>query len=290
MDGNLQKYAAFVAAVEQGSFTKAAEALRYAQSSVSKMIADLEREWDVTLLERDRSGVRLTPEGRALLPHARALCEDYRLLREEMQELNGIQKGALRIGAYNSIATHWLPNIIRAFQKDYPNIEYEILLGHYSAIEQWVTEGRVDCGFLRLPAGAEFTQIALERDELVVVSPLDHPFAAQDSVRMEQLEDAAFLLLEQGGKTEISELLEKYQVKPKIRFTTWDDYAIMSMVERGFGVAILPRLILHRAPYRLAIRSLSTPEFRQIGLITRRREIQPAALKKFLQYLDYRRA
>lgn len=74
MDTNLQKYQAFVAAVELGGFSKAAERLNYSQSGISRMVADLEKEWGIVLLERDRGGVRLTSEGMRILPFARELC------------------------------------------------------------------------------------------------------------------------------------------------------------------------------------------------------------------------
>ena len=62
----------------------------------------------------------------------------------KVDELNGLQAGLIRIGTFSSVATHWLPNIIKEFQKDYPNIEYELLLGDYTEIEEWILEGRVD--------------------------------------------------------------------------------------------------------------------------------------------------
>ncbi|MBQ3279381.1 MAG: LysR family transcriptional regulator [Clostridia bacterium] len=86
MDSNLQKYMALLKTVEYGSFTKAAESLGYTQSSVSKMIADLEQEWHISLLERSRNGVQITAEGMALLPYAQSLVNDYRLLRERVAD------------------------------------------------------------------------------------------------------------------------------------------------------------------------------------------------------------
>ena len=86
-----------------------------------------------------------------LLPYARELCDRYRSFKMQADELNGLKPGLIRIGTFSSVATHWLPKIIREFQKDYPNIDYELLLGDYTEIEEWVAEGRVDCGFLRLP-------------------------------------------------------------------------------------------------------------------------------------------
>ena len=110
--------------------------LNYSQSGISRMIHDLEQEWKVTLLERSRAGVRLTSDGMKLLPHAKNLCSEYQKLQMQVDELNGLQSGLIRIGTFSSVATHWLPNIIREFQKDYPNIDYELLLGDYTKIEE----------------------------------------------------------------------------------------------------------------------------------------------------------
>ena len=74
------------------------------------------------------------------------------------------------------------------------------------------------------------------------------------------------MLLEHSGKTEVSDLLERAHVQPDIRFTTWEDFAIMAMAERGLGVGILPDLILRRIPYRIEIRPLANPYYRPIGL------------------------
>ena len=147
---NIQKYLSFVKTAEYGSFTRAAEMLSYSQSSISRMIADLEKEWNVTLLERSVGGVKLTSDGTKLLPYAKNVVAEYEKLQMEVDELNGLQSGLIRIGTFSSVATHWLPNIIKAFQKDYPDIDYELLLGDYTEIEEWIAEGRVDCGFLRL--------------------------------------------------------------------------------------------------------------------------------------------
>ena len=142
MDVNIQKYQAFLKAVEYGSFTKAAEALSYSQSGISRMIGDLEQEWNIILLERGRGGVRLTSDGLRLLPYAQNVCAEYKKLQMQVDELHGLQSGLIRIGTFSSVATHWLPNIIQQFQKDFPNIDFELLLGDYAEIENWIVSGR----------------------------------------------------------------------------------------------------------------------------------------------------
>ena len=288
MDTSIQKYLAFVKTVEYGSFTKAAEVLSYSQSGISRMIKDLETEWNIPLLERSRSGVRLTSDGLKLLPHAKKVCEEYQKLQMEVDDLHGVQSGIIRIGTFSSVATHWLPNIIKAFQKDYPNIDYELLLGDYTEIEEWIAEGRVDCGFLRLPTYPEFDTIFLEQDNLMAIIPEDHPLADCEKFPLAKLCEEPFMLLERGAKAEVSEVFERNNLTPRVRFTTWDDYAIMSMAEIGLGVSILPQLILKRVPYRILAKELDVPAYRNIGLAVKNKETVSIAVKRFMEYIGYR--
>lgn len=288
MDTNLQKYMAFVKTVEYGSFTKAAEILNYSQSGISRMIHDLEMEWNVTLLERGRAGASLTSDGMKLLPYADNVCREYEKLQAQVEELNGLNSGLIRIGTFSSVASQWLPNIIKEFQEDYPNIDYELLLGDYREIEEWILDGRVDCGFLRLPAHAELETLFLEQDRLMVVLPEGHRLAECDKIPVNALAEEPFMLLEKGSSAEVSEIFERCAITPKVHFTTWDDYAIMAMVESGLGISILPELILRRIPYHIVVRELEIPAYRNIGLALKKKKTASLAVKKFLDYLEYR--
>lgn len=117
MDNNLLKYLAFVETVEKGSFTKAAESLNYAQSSISKMIGDLEKEWGITLLQRNKKGVCLTSSGKQILPLVRKILNDFKIIEEKVNEINGIKSGMIRIGTFSSVAINWLPNVLQNFRR-----------------------------------------------------------------------------------------------------------------------------------------------------------------------------
>ncbi len=288
MDMNIQKYLAFLKTVEYGSITRAAEVLSYSQSGISRMIQDIEKEWGLSLLERSRGGVRLTSDGTKLLPHIQSLCTEYETLHRQVQELKNMESGLIRIGTFSSVATHWLPNIIREFQKDYPNIEYELLLGDCTEIEAWIQEGRVDCGFLRLPTLPEFDTIFLEQDDFLVILPENHPLTKKERVSLSDLGREPFLLLEKGRNTEISDFFRKHNFSPNVHFTLWDDYAILAMVESCMGVSLLPRLILRRIPYQVAVRELDIPAYRDIALVLKNQKKAPLAVKHFLEYLSHR--
>ena len=288
MEMNMQKYMAFVKTVELGSFTEAAETLHYSQAGISRMIADLEREWKLTLLERSKYGVRLTSDGEALLPYAKSLCAEFDKMQTQIRDIQGCQTGTIRIGTFSSVATHWLPKIIREFQKDYPGIDYELLLGDYTEVETWILEGRVDCGFLRLPTLPGLEAVSLAMDPLLVILPEGHPYAEREVFPLKQLEREPFMLLEKGAKAEISAIFEAHGLNPHVHFTTWDDYAVMSMVEQGLGIAILPELILKRTPYRIIAKPLEVPAFREIGFVVKDKAALSLASRRFREYLKYR--
>ena len=285
-DANLQKYRAFVEAARCGSFTLAAEKLSYTQSAISRMVADLEREWGFPLLERGRGGVRPTSEGAQMIPRAQALIDSYEQLQEQADKVNGLTAGVIRIGTFSSVATHWLPQAIKRFREDYPGIDYELLLGDYVEIERWVAEGRVDCGFTRAPVVAGLDATLLHHDEIVAVVPPQHELAALDAIPLESLCEDPFMLLGREGNDEMASIFTACGLQPDVRFTTWDDYSIMAMVESGAGVALLHSLILTRTPYDLAVRPLTQPVFREICVATRTGRAPSLATQKFLEYLQ----
>jgi DNA-binding transcriptional LysR family regulator len=288
MEQNISKYKAFVTTVSAGSFSEAARILNYSQSAISRMIADLEKECGMALMERGKKGVCLTSSGLELLPFAEDLCREFDKLQMKVDDMNGILSGILRIGTISSVATHWIPNIIKEFEKKYPNIEYELLLGDYEEIEDWIASGRVDFGFLRLPAGKNFETIELLKDEQMVVLPKNHPLACKDTFPVSALNDYPFIMLEKSVKAEITDIFIKNHLTPRPKYTTFDDYAVMSMVEKGLGIGILPRLILQRQAFDIEAKSLDVPAFRMIGVAMKHKSQLSLAARRFLDYLEYR--
>ena len=288
MEVKLQKYFAFTSAVEYGSFTEAAKHLNYSQSGISRMIADLENEWQINLLERHKGGVRLTSDGTKILPYVRSVCEEYNKLEVQLDELHGLKSGLIRIATFSSGASLWLPNIIKKFQKTYPNINYEIMLGDYTEIEQWIIEGKADCGFMALPVNPQLETIPIQQDQMLAVIPKDHPRAKDKKFPIKALADEPFMLLEKGNGEEMERILRENGLEPRISFSTWDDYAIMAMVEKGLGISVLTQMIMKRCPYDILGKPLDPPVYRDVVLAFRGKDASSLALQRFIEYLPYR--
>ena len=227
----------------------------------------------VTLLERGKGGVKLTSDGMKLLPFARSICGEVARLQSQVDELRGLRAGLIRVGALSGAAAGLLPGWAEAFLRSHPNIDFQLLVGEQREIEDWIFTGRVDFGILDLPADPELETVFLEQDPLLAVLPEDHPDAAAEVFPVSGFVDLPFLLLEKENRAEASELFESCGITPHIRFTTWDEQTILSMVERGLGVSILPALALKRCAWRVAARRLDVPAYRNLGVALRSRRL-----------------
>ena len=140
---NLAKYQALLSVVESGSLTAAAAQLGLTQSAVSHSINSLEEELGFAVIKRSRAGVKLTNEGERLLPAVRGLLNSAEQLSQVTAAIRGLDSGLVRIGTFTSVAVHWLPGVLKEFQRDYPRVEFKLLNGDYNDVEQWVRDGSV---------------------------------------------------------------------------------------------------------------------------------------------------
>lgn len=281
----MNRYLALQKIVELGSFSKAAEALGYTQSAMSQMIASLENELSIKLLNRFRTGAKLTMEGKELYPYLERTIYQYLSMQEKVKEIRGLETGIIRMGTLASISAHWLPGLLKDFQEQYPGVEFVIHQGDYTSIQEWIKTGAVDFGFVNPKAVSGLETIILKEGSMLAVLPEYHPLNAHDTIPLEALATEPFILLEEGHYYEPLEAFKSIHVAPNIKYTIHDDYAIMTMVEAGLGVSILAELVLHRTNYRITLRPTDPPISRTIAVGYRDKSSLPMAARRFINLL-----
>lgn len=278
------KYAVLLKVVDTGSVSSAAEALGYSQSGVSRIIASIEEELGLSLLTRTGRGVRPTENLKRLLPAIRGLLNYDERLRETVSAIHGLHQGKLRIGAFTSVSVHWLPQIIKNYEKDYPHIEITILGGDYHDVDEWLSEGMIDIGFVTLPSPANCTFTPLKNDRLLAVLPPDHRYASLPKLPVTRIENEPFISLLESSDHDTRKALNTFGIKPNIRFTSKDDYAILAMVENGLGMTIMPELLLEGRSNRVKVMELVPGASRTIALALPLTGTTPAA-ENFRKYV-----
>lgn len=282
---NMNRYIALQKVVELGSFTKAADVLGYTQPAISQMISSLENELSIKLLYRSRYGIHLTLEGERIFPSIQKTVAGYNAMLEIAKEIKGLDSGAIRIGTISSISCHWLPGLIKEFQEIYPNVQFILHQGDYTSIPEWVRTGEADFGFINPDAIPGIKTKFIKTGELRAVLPVNHPLSTKEYITLDDLAREPFLLLEEGALSEPMEAFRNAGLEPDVRLCVHDDYSILSMIESGLGVSILPELVLRKTNYRVTILPLRPILTRKIGLIMKDKNAIPIASKYFIDFL-----
>ena len=281
----MTRYIAFCKIVEYGSFTRAAEALGYTQAAVSQMIRSLEGELSLTLLVRTRTGVRLTIEGEQMFPLIQKLVASHRELNDKAGEINGLESGELRIGTFSSMSQHLLPGLMSDFSRIYPKINFVLSQGDNTSLPEWIKSGLIDFGFVYPAASSGLVNKPVAKEEFLAVLPEGHPLADMDTVPLELMAKEPLIIVEEGGINTVLSAFSAAGLTPRVNFRIHDDYTILSMVEKGIGVSILPSMLLDRAPYKIKTVPTDIPVKRTIGIAYQDYEMLPIAAKKFIKFI-----
>ena len=225
-----KKWEAMLTAVELGSFTRAAARLGVTQSGLTHMMKALERETGLSLLLRDRYGVRPTAAGEQLLPAVRDLLQAAGRLEGQIAAQSGQRRENIRVAAYSSICMHWLPTIVQQFRWAWPDVSVDIRMGSVAEIFRWLQEGKVDLSFASRQDQGRYDWVPLWDDPLLAILPPDWPLGGAERFPVSAFSGREFLMPSLGFDLDILEVFETQNVRPDIRSNTAvEDAAILSL-------------------------------------------------------------
>lgn len=279
------KCEAFLAAAEGGSLTHAANLLGYTQPGITRMINSLEEELGFPLLMRTKRGVTLTPNGKQMLPLLREIVRSHRMAEETSASITGVLSGILTIGCYYSVSSMLLPDILKAFLSDYPQVRIILREGTNTELARMIAERSVDLCFAAKPSdGTVCDWIPVMDDELTVWLPDEHPDAGLERFPVDRLADYPFIITQPENDTDIDRVLAEAGIQADIHFATKDAYSTYKMVEAGLGISLNQRLIARDWHGHVTAIPFDPPQYVHIGIaVPSMREASPAA-KKFIKY------
>ena len=279
-----QRYRAFSVSAAEGSFTRAAEIMHYSPSAVSQLVSALEKELGFSLLLRHRRGVSLTQEGATVLPVIRELLHQEERLEQVTADINGLSVGMINIGAYSSIASHWLPELIKHFTSEYPGIKINMMEGIRQENEEWLSNHIVDLAFFSYKKGMNYDWVPLADDPMIAVLPETHLRAHDTSYPLHDVKKESFIMPALGRDDDVLELFRKIKVEPNITFSTLENFAALSLIEQGMGMSIMNDLITRNFQCRVVKLPLDPPQHISLGIAVPSLENASPAVRRFIDF------
>ena len=262
----------------------AADSLGYTPSAISQLITALEKELGITLFMRSQKGMKLTAEGSEMLPLVRAYLTHEEEIYTFAAELKGITRGKLVIASYPSIATTWLPEIVRRFKNDFPGIQISLMESIKSDIFTRFEQNEADLAFLAYSEPMPYEWIPLAKSNVIAAVPEDHRLAGEKRFPIKECENEDFIMGSWGKEMEIHEILANNDAHPEIKYTTYDTPATLAMVRMGLGVSFVNELSAQFWNEHLVKMPLEPPQSITFGVALPSREHMTGAAKKFLDY------
>jgi DNA-binding transcriptional LysR family regulator len=256
----------------RGSFSAAAEALSYSQSAVSQQIATLEAETGMTLLERNPRGVGLTAAGQTLVGHAEGILARLEAAEASLSAIAGLRGGRLRMASFPTAGATLMPLAIATFRASYPDVELTLIEGEPEQIVPRLRAGELDLALLfefagETPLPRSMTRVELLEDPMYLALPREHPLAAEEQLRLQDLKREAWVQTSQSSPCarHVVRSCHAAGFEPSVSFESDDYQTVQGLVAAGVGVALIPELALSFVRADIVIRALSpAPPVRQV--------------------------
>jgi DNA-binding transcriptional LysR family regulator len=289
---NLRQITQFLAVVETQSFRKAAERLHMAQPPLSTGIRRLEADLDATLFERGRRGVRLTEAGAAILADAQKIAFHTEQLRKAASALRTGVGGLLRVGFIGSATYTLLPRALPVFRERYPKVVLDLREGTTAQILRDIEAGALDLGLIRYPIAQStpLDVVPVEWDRLVAALPIDHPLSRRRRLALSDLANESFILYSAANapslRAQVMLACQAAGFSPRVTQEAVQVQTLVSLVESGIGVALVPAASGLGSTKRVAFRDLSADASLAVAIaVATPPDIESSAASRFREVL-----
>ncbi len=284
---DLRQLECFCAVARAGSFTKAAEEMGVAQSSLSEQIAKLEQGLSAPLFERLARRTELTPVGEALLPRAQAMLLDAAALPTYLEEVRAAPGGVLRVGAIPTVLPYFLAPRLRNFVERFPEIDLHLREAPTAELIGQIEDGLLDMAILSIPVeGNNLVMRELFREPIHLAVPDFHVLAEAEKVLLRRVSTERLLILKDGHclREETLTICDRARTRFAAQFEADQFASIFELIRAGFGVSLVPDMA-RQAAVGCRLIPIEPKAMRRIGYVRLERRYVPRAQEIFMEWL-----
>ena len=282
----LLSYQVFKTVADHGSFGKAADILGLTPSATSHTIASLENELGFSVLNRSKAGVTLTNYGEHLLPYVNVVLNSDESLQQAIAEFNGLKQGKVKVGCFSSVCTNWLPDIMHSFQMEFPKITIEVFQGTYDDVVYWLKNGIVDLGFLSVSSSGDIPIEPLYKDPLLCVVPKGMKrITDNEYMEIGEMRTYQFVTQRESTDADIQNFLKENSLDVQSNYHVVDDLSTIAMVAHGFGICLMPEMVMADIPYEVDCYLVKPEAYRIIGIAAMHPEFMAPAVRTMYNHI-----
>lgn len=276
----------FVTISQLGSYRKAAEKLGYTTAGISYIVRNMEEQAGFHLFIREYGGVRLTPEGKTLLPFMLKFFEYEQAVDEQIARMKGLETGYIRLISFNTVIVCWLPSILRGFKEKYPGIEIQLSSCEGPAKGIYMIQNnQADCGFLATNTADQIELFKLRDEPDVAVVAENHPMADEAIFPVSEMENYPFIGYPEEEAPFVYKKARELGIKFNQVMTVDNDYGNLSMISQNLGFGIYPRMIAENCNFPVKAIPIDNGSYTPISLGVRSYENGSLAAKAFVDYV-----
>lgn len=279
----------FLSVAKHLNYTRAAEEVNLSQPSVSVRMRELERDLGSKLFEQLGKKIALTEAGQLLVPFANRVIAAMSDARHAIDELQGLERGLLRIGASTTPGMYLIPRTIAHFKRRHPRIEVQLAVKDTRQIEDGVIRNEFDFGFVGGHlAGDEVDVLPWITDEIILIVPLGHRFASKRSVTPQDLSSEKFIFREQGSATRavVGSHLRKLRIEADAIMEIENPESVKKAVQNGLGIAFISAFAVEtdlKAKTLVAVKTRNLEIRRELKIVYRKDKHLSRAAQTFIE-------
>ena len=274
------------------SFTKAAESLHMTQPAVTFQVRQLEEYFNTRLFDRTHNRISLTDAGKRVYEYADQIFDLYAKMENAVRDMTGEISGILIIGASTTIAEYMLPALLGDFKRKYPDVNVHLKVSNSDGIVSMVENNDIDLGVVESAVlNKNLVVENCRHDRLVAIVPPQHALASQQTVKLKELMDHAYIAREEGSGTRevIHEYLANAGMKPSdvhVAMELGSPEAIKGAVEAGMGVSIVSEVTIHKEKQlgTLVALELDPPMERPFSFVHQKQKFRRRAMDELLEF------
>jgi LysR family hydrogen peroxide-inducible transcriptional activator len=282
---NLRDLKYIVEVAREKNFARASAKVFVSQPALSMQIKKLEETLGVEIFERDKQNFLITPVGAEIIKKAEIILQESEEIRMIAKNSKDPHKGEIRIGAFPTVASYFLPNFIKNIHKKFPHLKIFLIEAKSDELITKLKSGELDLCLLAMPiADDNLIGEKIFSEKFLLATPKGHPFSKKSKIQIKELKKQELMLLEDGHcmrdqALEICSMVKAFE-NQDFRATSLE--TLRQMVANGTGITLMPEIAV-RTDDKIAYVKIFNAPFRTIGIYYRKSSVQKNLIKEIIK-------